>query len=62
VKLELLPTRVPMLELGDKNHNELNSVCEYIIYNPLQWCFDHENPWNLPMKNTSNLPPVHGNE
>jgi len=34
-----------------RNENELNRIREYILYNPLQWQFDRENPEYIQNKN-----------
>lgn len=34
-----------------RNENELNRIREYILYNPLQWQFDRENPEYIQDKN-----------
>ena len=31
-----------------RNENELNRIREYIIYNPMQWQYDRENPEYIP--------------
>ena len=37
-----------------RDDNELNRIREYIIYNPLKWDLDHDNPqnWNSHTKNS----------
>jgi putative transposase len=33
-----------------RNENELNKICEYIVFNPLHWETDEENPINWETK------------
>ena len=37
-----------------RNENELNLIRQYILYNPLQWQYDRENPEHIPNKNYEN--------
>ncbi len=37
-----------------RNENELNLIREYILYNPLQWQYDRENPESVPDDNYKN--------
>ncbi len=38
-----------------RNENELNRIREYIIFNPMKWQYDRENPDHVPCSNDENL-------
>jgi len=41
-----------------RNDEELNMIRQYILNNPLQWQFDHENPENLICRGQARLTPI----
>lgn len=38
-----------------RNENELNRIREYIIYNPMKWQYDRENPDHITCNNNDNI-------